>query len=37
MQYSEYTASVTYLTKIFTRRTCVFTNDKKKHFCYLKW
>ena len=28
MQYFEYTASVTYLTKLFPRRTCVFTNEK---------
>ena len=28
MRYSEYTVSVTYFTKILSRRTCVFTNEK---------
>ena len=28
MRYSENTISVTYLTKILSRRTCVFTDEK---------
>ena len=28
MRYSEYTVSVTYLTRILFWRTCVFTNEK---------
>ena len=37
MRYSEYTISVTYLTKILSRRTCVFTDEKSIEYENFVW